>query len=98
MEAAVDWREVNEILGTHFRVWLVGRVQQLINILCQLQVAVALCLREGRKGGGYVEKNKRMEGPGEVVSREAKRRVEGKEGRRGTEGRERDIKRVRGSC
>ena len=67
VEAAVHWREVNEILGTHFRVWLVGRVQQLIHILCQLQVAVALCLREGRKGGGYVEKNKRnfkMEGPG----------------------------------
>ena len=58
MEAAVDWRKVNEILGTHFRVWLVGRVQQLIHILCQLQVAVALCLREGRKGGGYVEKTK----------------------------------------
>ena len=33
VEAAVDWREVDEVLGAHFRVWLVAAVQQFLHIL-----------------------------------------------------------------
>ena len=97
MEAAVDWREVNQILGTHFRVGLVGGIQQLIHILCQLQVAVALCLGEGRMGGGYVEINFKMEGPGCCGTVPGKGGGRGLHGRKiGKEGREKKREKVAG--
>lgn len=44
MQAAVDGREIDEVLGTHVGVWLVRGVQVLHHILGQLKFAMTLGL------------------------------------------------------
>ena len=67
MQAAVDGREVDEVLGTHVGVWGVRGIQELLYVLGQLKVAMALGLEWAGEGREVVRRWVRVTGQPLVV-------------------------------